>query len=306
MNKINSQKGFVVPLVIAIVAILVAGGAYMMWKNKAPVAATNDTASSSMINSTSTAPRWQYFSTRLDSGTAGLPTLVQFRYPMDWKTTSYEFPCPTGSFFNVAVMSPVTYDVPGHEATGANYLIQYCVSKNGIRGGYGGFIEIPKTAQTVPTAISLSDADLMKTNEAKQVETIESTFATYTSFIDSINPSSSRIGSKISISGSGLKGSDAITAVLIYDQSGMKGFIPIDHANSNDKLISFVLPDSACVENKSDAKSFSNCEDNSQIIPGTYSMEVRTSIDWAPDVNLKGPGYSDAERTNPVNFIITN
>lgn len=110
MNKLNSQKGFVVPVVIAIVVVLIGGGIYLANKREVD--------SAKNISSTVSTVDWKTYA----NGKYGF----EFKYPSDWQNVQEtESPIPTQKAVSFAFKTPKPNDT----------MIIFSVADNG-RGSF--------------------------------------------------------------------------------------------------------------------------------------------------------------------------
>jgi hypothetical protein len=119
-NNSKFNRGFIVPLIVAIVAVLIAGGAYMIWRNNNVSTVTNDSANVSTTNTTNSGQsvetannvsistptpnnNWEtYISTSTD---------FSIQYPQGWMVTEYQSP---------ALGFQVTFSSPSSTPTETN------------------------------------------------------------------------------------------------------------------------------------------------------------------------------------------
>lgn len=163
----GKQKGFVIPLIISIIAILAIGGGFYLYKTKKVETQENNPVTSSNVTN-----EWNSF--EISPSIEG-PNF-KIIYPEGWSVSDLSFPI-CGNFDSITgVLSTSRSDLPGNDGISASYLVQYCVSADKYIVAFQGFIKVPLNHQpTESDKIFLSDGDLKNTNEYKIAQQIIST-----------------------------------------------------------------------------------------------------------------------------------
>lgn len=171
----NLQKGFVVPLVIAIVAVLAIGwGVYYSRTNKHQFEQSNTSLKNTTDNQN---VDWKTFSDTQFG--------FRFKYPPDWKVNNQSFVYQSKPSINVLVSSPIHPNLVGTQD--AVYLLQMgvdsSVATDLISGekiiSYSGFFKAPFVqADGGPVKIDINDTVVKNSIEYKQAQQIFASFET--------------------------------------------------------------------------------------------------------------------------------
>ena len=117
----NKQKGFVLPIIITIVALLVLGGGAYIYINKKPLdnQAINipDVVNNIPISTTTKTSDWKVY-TNTQYG-------FEVKYPSGWKITDKSMTDSTTNtkYPSVNIESPLRYDLPGYKNIATSYRI---------------------------------------------------------------------------------------------------------------------------------------------------------------------------------------
>jgi hypothetical protein len=173
----NSQKKFVIPLIIALVVVVFIGGGVFIYSQKKIV-------NNNLLNSTTTT---QNISTTTDETVdwktyTDFPTpatKVTIKYPSNWNLMDFNFPCDNHEL-RFSIMGPTRYNLSGYENLPVAYFLQLCGSSE-FELSYQGFVKLPITQYTTDKdKILLDDSFLKITDEFNDAQKIMSSIL-YTS-----------------------------------------------------------------------------------------------------------------------------
>jgi hypothetical protein len=157
--KFNHQKGFIVPLIGGIVALLIAGGIYWAWHNKS--ANVSDVQNNVTASSTE---GWNTYSNDKYGFT--------FRYPVGWSVNDQSFASNGKPSINVLVSSPVHSNLmPNQDAV---YLLEMGVTSSSQKMiSWQGFYKSPfLNSDGGPVSLSLDKGLLENSTEYKNAQKI--------------------------------------------------------------------------------------------------------------------------------------
>lgn len=175
------------PILILILVILLAGVmAYFVLPNRTIHSTASNyngeiiSSSSTLVQSSSSISNLDISSWQTLTDYSGPAAEFQFKAPPTWsELAELRFPCndpvrdsPYGAW------SPLVYDAPGYEKSGAYYLVQFCLSDSGPTVIYNGFVKVPIPWQQPldnSNKISLTQQQLEGTAEYPVAQKILST-----------------------------------------------------------------------------------------------------------------------------------
>ncbi|NQV88197.1 MAG: hypothetical protein HQ402_01390 [Parcubacteria group bacterium] len=289
MKKLN--KGFVIPLVISIIVLVMVGGGIYYTKTK---------QSDLSIKINSTIDQNVGWKTYTDSSYD-----IQFKYPDSWQIVDEK-----SDVLIVKIADSMALPKPDSD-TPSNFFFVRTIGDADIRdlengslgtdGGWNvGFAGIfwryvYNQDKNINIVMSALDSHAQKVEEQilssfiyTDSKDISTTINNTKSVISSILPTFGAIGTVVKINGNNLSGFEGDKNIWIENSLGQKGIIYSDRTVATDKVIPFKLENKYCTEDIS--YSGKPCPAYLNIVQGVYGIYVSP---WG-------------EKSNEVEFTVTS